>query len=76
MAHEYIQATIGYEFTNVGLLSLALQAAHRDEGEEGASDDGNRGLAKMGLCVMDFMETHNTIVKDKGTRSEFRNITI
>lgn len=76
MVHEYIQATIGYEFTNVGLLSLALQAAHRDGGEEGASDDGNRGLAKIGLCVMDFMETHNTIVKDKGTRSEFRNMTV
>ena len=69
MAHEYIQQKIGYQFVDVGLLSSALLAAHRDK-EQGPSYDGNRGLAKIGLCIMNFIEIHTAIVKNKGTRSE------
>jgi hypothetical protein len=70
MASEYIQARIDYRFADIELLCLALKAAHRSE-EEGTSDDGNRGLAKIGLCAVDMTETYRAIVVQNGTKSTF-----
>jgi hypothetical protein len=70
MASEYIQAKFHYEFADIELLCLALKAAHRSD-EEGTSDDGNRGLARIGICAVDMVETHNAIIVENGTKSRF-----
>jgi hypothetical protein len=70
MASEYIQARIDYRFANIGLLYLAFKAAYRSE-EEGTSNDGNRGLAKIRLCAVDMRETYRAIVVQSGTLSMF-----
>lgn len=68
MASESVQAKIDFQFVDVELLHSALQAAHRGD-EDTVSHDGNRGLARVGLCVMDMVETHNTIIVENGTKS-------
>lgn len=65
---EFVQATIKYWFTNDQLLEFALKAAHRNK-EDGVSDDGNRGLARIGVCAIDMVETHNAIVVENRTSS-------
>ncbi|KAF2007623.1 hypothetical protein P154DRAFT_614925 [Amniculicola lignicola CBS 123094] len=67
MASEYVQAKINYKFADVELLHSALRTAHRSD-EEGTSDDGNRGLARLGLCAVDMMETLNAMVVENGTK--------
>jgi hypothetical protein len=61
MAVEYLQAKINYWFVDCELLRSALKLAHRSD-EEGTSDDGNRGLAKIGICAMEMVEIHNAVV--------------
>ncbi|KAJ4344353.1 uncharacterized protein N0V89_012093 [Didymosphaeria variabile] len=61
---DYVQEAIGYRFSDCEPLRVALKAAHRSEEAE-KSDDGNRGLAKIGTSVIDMVETHD-IVMTKG----------
>lgn len=68
MTLEYAQEKINYYFFDVQLLHSALKAAHRSELED-IFDDGNRGLSKLGVCAVDIVETHNTVVVEQGTKS-------
>lgn len=68
MASEYVQTKINYGFADIELLHSALKAADRSD-EDGSSSDGNRGLARIGLSVMDMVETHNIIIVENGTKS-------
>ena len=61
---DHVQETIGYRFFNCEPLRIALKAAHRSEDDE-TSDDGNRGLAKIGASIIEMVETHD-IVMTKG----------
>jgi hypothetical protein len=70
MSLEYVQDRIKYKFADTKHLELALRAAHRSD-LDGTTDDGNRGLSKMGLSVMEMVETHNTVFVEKGTKSRF-----
>jgi hypothetical protein len=69
MAVEYVQAKINYQFADRKLLCSALKSAHRSD-EERISDDGNRGLAKIGVCAMEMVETHNAVVAESKTESK------
>jgi dsRNA-specific ribonuclease len=69
---EHVQAKIGYRFVRPESLRLALTAAHRSD-LDGSMYDGNRGLAKLGLCAVDMTETYRTIIVEKGTSSKFRH---
>jgi hypothetical protein len=70
MVIEYVQEKINYRFADCELLRSALKSAHASD-KEGTSDDGNRGLAKIGVCVMDMVETHNAVVVESKTESKF-----
>lgn len=69
MAVEYVQEKINYRFADSNLLCSALKSAHRSD-EERISDDGNRGLAKIGRCAMEMVETHNAVVVESKTESK------
>ncbi|KAF2449014.1 hypothetical protein P171DRAFT_428965 [Karstenula rhodostoma CBS 690.94] len=69
MEIEQVQAQIGYQFAGPDRLRLALTAAHRS-GIDGTSDDGNRGLAKLGMCAVEMTETYWTIIVEKGTSKD------
>jgi hypothetical protein len=64
-----IQETIGYKFVKIELLHLALKSAHKSE-EDGTADDGNRGLAELGLRTVDMVEIHHAIVAENGTKGK------
>lgn len=68
MEFETVQAKIGYQFSLPDRLRLALTAAHRSD-IDGIADDGNRGLAKIGMCAAEMVETYRTIVVENGTCS-------
>ena len=69
MAAEHLQAKIGYEFVDIGLLDSALRAAHRRDNQT-PSFDGNRGLASLGACVIEMVHTLYTVVVENGTQSK------
>ncbi|KAL5375445.1 hypothetical protein PMIN06_012247 [Paraphaeosphaeria minitans] len=64
-----VQAQIGYQFALPDRLRVALTAAHRSD-IDGTSDDGNRGLAKLGMCAVDMIETYRTIVMENRTSKD------
>lgn len=68
MTLEDVQEKIDYTFRDIRLLSSALKAAHRSD-RDGIFDDGNRGLAKLGLDTMNMIEGYNIIVKENGIKS-------
>lgn len=74
MEIETVQAQIGYQLALPDRLRLALTAAHRSD-VDGTSDDGNRGLAKLGICAVDMIETYRTITMENGTSSRLRSFT-
>ncbi|OAF98582.1 uncharacterized protein CC84DRAFT_1106065 [Paraphaeosphaeria sporulosa] len=69
MEIKTVQAQIGYQFALPDRLRVALTAAHRSD-IDGTSDDGNRGLAKLGMCAVDMIETYRTIVMKNGTSKD------
>ncbi|KAL5400685.1 hypothetical protein PMIN03_012167, partial [Paraphaeosphaeria minitans] len=69
MEVETVQAQIGYQFALPDRLRVALTAAHRSD-IEGTSDDGNRGLAKLGMCAVDMVETYRTIIMENRTSKD------
>lgn len=66
---DHVQETIGYRFFNCEPLRVALKAAHRSE-EDQTSDDGNRGLAKIGTSVIEMVETHDIVMTKGRTKSK------
>lgn len=75
MEIELVQAQIGYQFSRPDRLRLALRAAHRSD-IDGTSDDGNRGLAKLGMCAVEMTETYRSIIIEKRTSSRLRFLSI
>jgi hypothetical protein len=65
---DHVQETIRYTFFDSQLLCIALKAAHRSDEDE-RSNDGNRGLAKIGMCIIDMVETHNIVIAENRTKS-------
>jgi dsRNA-specific ribonuclease len=65
---EFVQTRIDYHFADIQLLESALKAAHRDRENEN-TDDGNRGLARIGLLAIEMAETYNAIVVENLTIS-------
>lgn len=65
---DHVQETIGYRFFDCGLLRVALKTAHRSEEDE-TSDDGNRGLAKIGASIIEMVETHDIVMTKGKTKS-------
>jgi hypothetical protein len=66
---EFVQTRINYHFADIQLLESALKAAHRDREVE-KTDDGNRGLARIGLLAVEMAETYNAIVVENLTISK------
>lgn len=66
---EFVQTRIDYHFADIQLLESALKAAHRDRENEN-TDDGNRGLARIGILAVEMAETYNAIVVDNLTISK------
>jgi hypothetical protein len=66
---KQVQQTVGYRFTDRGLLNAAFQAAHKSRDGE-VLDDGNRGLAKIGTCAIDMVEACNIIVAESKSKSK------
>jgi hypothetical protein len=66
---EFVQTRIDYHFADTQLLESALKAAHRDRENEN-TDDGNRGLARIGLLAIEMAETYNAIVVENLTISK------
>lgn len=64
-----VETRIKYQFADRELLNSALKAAHRDK-EDGTSDDGNRGLARIGLLGLEMAETHNAVIIENMTLSK------
>jgi hypothetical protein len=72
IAMEHVQAQIGYRFVSHECLRIALTAAHRSD-RDGTEDDGNRGLAKLGMCAVEMTETYRKIILEKGTSSKVQD---
>jgi hypothetical protein len=70
MASEFIESTLNYRFADLSLLSLALKSPHRSDIDK-VSDDGNRGLAKIGLYAVDVVAAQAAAANDNGTRGTF-----
>ncbi|KAH9882695.1 hypothetical protein J1614_000060 [Plenodomus biglobosus] len=70
---EYVQESIRYRFNDVGLLYTALRAPHRSN-KDGTTDDGNRRFVRLGISIIDMVETHEIVKTDGRTKSELRNI--
>jgi hypothetical protein len=68
MMVDRVQETIRYSFFNSQLLCIALKVAHRSDEDE-TPNDGNRGLAKIGMWMIDMVETHNTFIVENRTKS-------
>lgn len=66
---EFVQTRIDYYFADIQLLKSALKAAHRDKEDEN-TDDGNRGLARIGILAVEMAETYNAIVIENLTISK------
>jgi hypothetical protein len=72
---EFVQTRIDYHFADIQLLESALKAAHRDRENEN-TDDGNRGLARIGILAVEMAETYNAIVVENLTISKSNMIHI
>lgn len=52
---QFVQRQLDYHFEDVSRLIPCFKAAHRDD-FDGVAEDGNRGLAQLGVTIIEMIE--------------------